>query len=421
MMQNRPEIVDIAVVGAGPAGLMAAEAAARAGLRVAVFDAMPSAGRKFLMAGRSGLNITNAEDFTTFLDRYGAASTWLRPILEQFSPQDMRDFCAGLGVETFIGSSGRVFPKAMKASPLLRAWLSRLTKLGVGFRPRMRLVDIGADGAIEFIRPDGKIERLQARATVLALGGASWPRLGSTGMWTQALAARGMNIAPFRPSNCGLEIGWSAPFLGRFEGQAFKTARFSHAGRNERGEAVVTKRGLEGGPIYALSAAIGADLRDGREARLSIDLKPDLDIETIAQRLGKRRVGDSLSNMLRKTLGLAPVAVAVLREAARDLPTESETLARLVKSVALPVRAVSGLDRAISSAGGVQLGQVNGDLMLTKLPGVFVAGEMLDWDAPTGGYLLQACFATGNAAGEGATKWAKGCGARPSEWPIAPS
>ena len=421
MMQNRPEIVDIAVVGAGPAGLMAAEAAARAGLRVAVFDAMPSAGRKFLMAGRSGLNITNAEDFTTFLDRYGAAAAWLRPILERFSPQDMRDFCAGLGVETFIGSSGRVFPKAMKASPRMRAWLARLARLGVGFRPRMRLVDIGADGAIEFIRSDGRNERLQARATVLALGGASWPRLGSTGMWAQALAARGVNIAPFRPSNCSVEIDWSPPFLARFEGQAFKTARFSYAGHPMRGEAVVTKRGLEGGPVYALSAAIGADLRDGRKARLVIDLKPDLDIETIAQRLNRRRAGDSLSNVLRKALGLTPVAVALLREAARDLPPESEPLARLVKSVGLPVRAVSGLDRAISSAGGVRLDQIDGDLMLTRLPGVFVAGEMLDWDAPTGGYLLQACFATGNAAGEGAAKWAKGCGPRPSERPIAPS
>lgn len=386
---------------------MAAETAARAGAAATIYEAMPTAGRKFLMAGRSGLNITNAEDFDAFVARYDAAADWIRPILEDFAPPDLRDFCAALGVGTFVGSSGRVFPGGMKASPLLRAWLARLAEQGVSLRTRVRLVAFAEDGAPVVERADGTRERIEADATVLALGGASWPRLGSTGDWARLLAARGVALAPFHPSNCGVEIAWSRPFVGKFEGQAIKNARFSHGGRSVAGEAVVTRRGLEGGPVYALSSGIGEALRSGAEATLRIDLKPDIDAKALAARLARRRAGDSIANSLRKTLGLAPVAIGLLREANASIAAmEPRSLAELAKACPVQVRAVSGLDRAISTAGGVRLEEVDRTLMIRKAPGLFVAGEMLDWDAPTGGYLLQACFATGKRAGESAAAFA---------------
>ncbi|MDE2361945.1 MAG: TIGR03862 family flavoprotein [Hyphomicrobiales bacterium] len=408
MNETKREIVDVAVAGAGPAGLMAAQSAAAAGARVVVFEAMPSAGRKFLMAGRSGLNITHSENFESFAARYGEASRWLRPLLERFSPQDMRAFCADLGVETFVGTSGRVFPKSMKASPLLRAWLRRLVDLGVEFRARRRLASIEPAPHAEFdlTFSHDTIERVRAKAVVLALGGASWPRLGSNAAWTDMLAVRGVGIAPFRASNCGVEIAWSDALRERFEGQAIKTAAFAHGGRSIRGEAVVTRRGLEGGPVYALSAAIGADLRAGRDAVLTIDLKPDMSREAIVRRLEMRRKGDSLSNALRKTLKLSPLAAALLRETGAP-PNDPAELAARLKALALPVRAAAGIERAISSAGGVLCEEIDRDLMLSRLPGVFLAGEMLDWDAPTGGYLLQACFATGACAGAAAAAFAR--------------
>ena len=397
----------IAVIGAGPAGLMAAETAARENCAVTICDAMPTPARKFLMAGRSGLNITHSEDFERFAARYGPASDWLRPMLESFSPTDMRDFCAGLGVETFVGTSGRVFPKAMKASPLLRAWLARLATLGVELRTRTRLVDF--DGGAPIVETNGRRETITANATVLALGGASWPRLGSDGGWTRLLERRGVALAPFRPSNCGLEIAWSHPFRQKFEGQAIKTARFVHAGRRVAGEAVVTRRGLEGGPVYALSADIATTLRERGVATVEIDLKPDMTESALTARLAQRRGKDSFANALRKTIGLAPIAVGLLREsdpavAARD----PAALATLAKACALPVTATAGLERAISSAGGILHAAVDDALMLRKAPGLFVAGEMLDWDAPTGGYLLQACFATGRWAGAAAAAHARG-------------
>ena len=407
MTQDQPENIDIAVVGGGPAGLMAAETAAKAGLAVVVYDAMPSVGRKFLMAGRSGLNITHSEGLDAFVARYGDEAGWLRPMLEQFSPSDMRAFCDSLGIETFVGSSGRVFPKVMKASPLLRAWLARLDGLGVAFRPSRRLTAITGNRELQFVRRDNSIERVAAKTIVLALGGASWPRLGSTGAWASILKGRGVEVAPFRPSNCGVEIDWSDYFKIRFDGQAIKTAAFSFGGRTVRGEAVLTKRGLEGGPVYALSAAIGERLRGGAAARLTIDLKPDVSIDALVERLARRRSGDSLSNALRKTAGLAPAAIALLRECGADGASDASALAGRIKSLAIPVRGVADLDRAISSAGGIELGEVDDTLMIGKMPGVFVAGEMLAWDAPTGGYLLQACFATGVRAGTGAVKWLK--------------
>jgi len=397
-MASKPRIV---VIGAGPAGLMAAETAARENCAVTICEAMPTAGRKFLMAGRSGLNITHSEDFPRFVARYGAAADWLRPMLDDFTPADMREFCAGLGVETFVGSSGRVFPKAMKASPMLRAWLARLATLGVELRTRTKFVDL--DGASPVVETDGRRETLATDATILALGGASWPRLGSDGGWTDLLAQRGVALAPFQASNCGLDIAWSETFRSKFEGQAIKTARFAFGGKSVAGEAMITRRGLEGGPIYALSAPIGVELRAGRAATLIIDLKPETTEGSLAERLARRRPKDSFGNALRKAIGLSQVATALLRESdpavARRDPAN---LARLIKACALPVAEVAGLARAISSAGGVALGELDDGLMLTRLPGLFVAGEMLDWDAPTGGYLLQACFATGRRAGAAA-------------------
>lgn len=397
-MASKPRII---VIGAGPAGLMAAETAARQNCAVTICEAMPTAGRKFLMAGRSGLNITHGEDFERFVARYGAAAPWMRPMLEDFSPAAMREFCAGLGVETFVGTSGRVFPKSMKASPLLRAWLARLSDLGVVLRTRTKLV--GLDGAAPVVESEGRRETLPADATILALGGASWPRLGSDGGWSSLLEGAGVALSPFRPSNCGLEIAWSPAFRGKFEGQALKSARFSHAGKTVAGEAVVTRRGLEGGPVYALSAGLDAALRAGGAAGLVIDLKPDVEESALAERLARRRAKDSFGNGLRKAAGLSALAAAILRESDPAAATrDPAALARLVKSCHLPVAGVAGLDRAISSAGGVALTEVDEGLMLKGLPGVYAAGEMLDWDAPTGGYLLQACFATGRRAGAAA-------------------
>ncbi|MCB1539364.1 MAG: TIGR03862 family flavoprotein [Rhodoblastus sp.] len=402
-MASKPRI---AIIGAGPAGLMAAETAARKNCAVTIFDAMPTPARKFLMAGRSGLNITHSEDFERFLARYGAAADWLAPMLADFSPADMRDFCADLGVETFVGSSGRVFPKAMKASPVLRAWLARLTTLGVEMRTRARFVDLTPSNEA-IVEIAGRRATISADATILALGGASWPRLGSDGSWSKLLARRGVALAPFRPSNCGLAIAWSEPFRRKFEGQAIKTARFSCGGKSVAGEAVVTRHGLEGGPVYALSADIGASLSAGRAMTIVLDLKPDVEQNALAARLARRRGKDSFTNSLRKAIGLAPIAVGLLREsdpaaAARD----ATTLAALVKACTLPVAATAGLERAISSAGGLRREEVDAGLMLRKLPGLFAAGEMLDWDAPTGGYLLQACFATGKCAGAAAAAYA---------------
>ncbi|MFV0279338.1 MAG: NAD(P)/FAD-dependent oxidoreductase [Rhodoblastus sp.] len=408
MSEEKPRIV---VIGAGPAGLMAALAAAEAGCAARICDAMPTFGRKFLMAGRSGLNITHFEPAERFTARYGEAAAWMGGMLEDFSPADTRAFCARLGVETFVGSSGRVFPVTMKASPVLRAWLARLSGLGVQFSPRTRLVDLAGDGA-PIVESQGRRARLASQATILALGGASWPRLGADAGWTGILERRGIAVAPFRPANCGLEIAWSPAFLGKFEGQALKNARITYAGRTIAGEVLVTRRGLEGGPVYALASLIGGDLRAGGAAKIEIDLKPDLTEGALAERFARRRNKDSFANFLRKAAGFSPLAVALLREtdpmiAQRD----PQALARHIKACALRLAAVAGLERAISSAGGISRAEIDENLMLRKIPGLFVAGEMLDWDAPTGGYLLQACFATGFRAGAQAAIYAKAANA----------
>lgn len=383
-----------AVIGAGPSGLAAAEALSGAGVAVTVFDRMPSIGRKFLMAGRGGLNITHSEPLDRFLSRYGPSRDRLAPLIAAFTPAELRDWCAGLGETTIVGSSGRVFPTSFKASPLLRAWAARLTDRGVRFALRQRWTGWDDEGRLTF---EGA-ESVPANTTVLALGGASWPRLGSDGAWTAAL--RDVPITPLAPSNCGVRIAWSAP-MARHAGAPLKGVRFSIGEATSRGEAVVTMRGLEGGGVYALGGALRAALAAG-PATLTIDLKPDLPADRVAARLA-RRGSRSWSSALRN-LGLTEAAASLAREPG-PWPADAAGLAARVKAVALPVAGLDGLDRAISTAGGVAWEAVDENLMLRARPGVFLAGEMLDWDAPTGGYLLQACFATGRRAGVSAAGW----------------
>jgi uncharacterized flavoprotein (TIGR03862 family) len=366
----------IAVVGAGPAGLIAAEILSAAGKRVVVYERMPTVARKFLMAGRGGLNLTHSEPFEQFLTRYGEASGRLRPMLEAFTPGDLRAWADGLGAETFVGSSGRVFPKAMKASPLLRAWLTRLEAQGVEIRSRTAW-----RGWDETERP---------AATLLALGGASWPRLGSDGSWAHALSTRGVEMTPLQPANVGFNVAWSEHFRTRFAGQPLKTIALRSGASEARGEAMITAYGIEGGAIYASSAK----LREHLPLTIDMDLRPALTRDEIALKLVRAKAGDSLSSVLRKTLGLTPPAIALLHEAGPP-PREPSALAALIKGIPIRLTSAQGLDRAISTTGGVNWNAVDENLQLRAVPGTYVAGEMLDWEAPTGGYLLQACFATG--------------------------
>lgn len=391
------------VIGAGPAGLMAAETLADAGHAVTVLERMPSVARKFLMAGRGGLNLTHSEPLEAFMGRYGAAEPRLRPFIDAFAPAALAAWAEGLGQPVFTGTSGRVFPRAMKASPLLRAWLARLADRGVDIRTRHEWRGWDADGRLIVTGPDGET-RETPDAVVLALGGASWPRLGSTGEWASWLIERGVAFAPFRPANSGFRAEWSAAFIDRFAGQPLKGAAFAHGGRTVRGEAMIAAYGIEGGAIYALSSALRDAVEQDGRAVLTLDLKPDLTAEALAARLARPRGSRSLSNHLRKAGALSPLAIALLRETGQVTPSDPAGLAALVKAAPLTLTGVQGLERAISSAGGVAWDAVDDRLILSALPGVFVAGEMLDWEAPTGGYLLQACFATGRAAGLGAAE-----------------
>jgi hypothetical protein len=391
-----------AVIGGGPAGLMAAEVLAQAGIRVELYDAMPSAGRKFLMAGKGGMNITHAEPFADFLTRYGAHRSDIAPLLQALPPQALRDWIHGLGIETFVGTSGRVFPKEMKAAPLLRAWLHRLRGQGVQFHMRQRWLGWAESGALRFATEDG--ERLvHADATILALGGASWPQLGSDGAWVSLLAQRGIAIAPLRPSNCGFEVQWTTHLRDRFAGEPLKSVAAEFEGVRKQGECLITTHGIEGGLIYAFSAALrDAIARDGA-ATLHLDLLPDWSPEKVRKEVQHPRGARSLASHLQSRLGLKGVKASLLREVlSAEQMHDPALLAQTIKALPLRLIAPRPLAEAISTAGGVRFEALDEYLMLKQMPGVFCAGEMLDWEAPTGGYLLTACFASGLAAGQGA-------------------
>ncbi|WP_395644938.1 NAD(P)/FAD-dependent oxidoreductase [Terricaulis sp.] len=375
----------VAVIGGGPAGLMAADILSAAGQRVVVYERMQSVGRKLLMAGRGGLNLTHSEPFERFVTRYRETAPQLEPILKAFTPDDLVGWANGLGAETFIGSSGRVFPKAMKASPLLRAMLGRLRDQGVEFQPSTQWTGWDEEGALTFASSPPQ----HHCAVLLALGGASWPKLGSDGGWRDILATRGVGLAPFKPSNVGFNVAWSEP-MRRFAGEPLKNVAIRFGDEIVHGEMIVTDYGLEGGALYALSAP----LRDAAPAQIEIDLRPRNTHADLEVKLADAKRGGSLASTLRKQLNLSPLAISLLRENGKP-PTEPHALARLIKAVPLTLAAPRGLDRAISTAGGVRWDAVDATLQLRAIPNVYVAGEMLDWEAPTGGYLLQACFATG--------------------------
>ncbi|MEE4011101.1 TIGR03862 family flavoprotein [Roseibium sp. FZY0029] len=402
---------DVLIAGAGPAGLFAAERLSEKGYSVAVIDRMPSPARKFLMAGRGGLNLTHSEDLTAFLARYRQAEPFLAPMIKDLSPEALRSWCEGLGEETFVGSSGRVFPKSMKASPLLRAWLRRLDGNGVRLLARHALCGIEGHGPLRIFTSNGDdaeantdgnggTQSLSARACLLALGGASWPKLGTDAAWVPMLQERGICINRFQPANCGFQTRWSDYLKERFAGTPLKRIALSHDGKKVPGEAVLSAQGLEGGAVYALSAELRETIERTGSATLEIDLRPQSRIDELAAKLSRPRGKQSAATFLKKTLRLSPVELALLRETG-DIPPEAESLARRIKSVPVVLTAPYSIDRAISSAGGIALDELDDGMMLRKMPGVFAAGEMLDWEAPTGGYLLQACFATGARAAEG--------------------
>ncbi len=388
------------MIGAGPAGLAAAEVLAASGLAVTVYDRMASPARKFLMAGRGGLNLTHSEPLDALLQRYPGAPPAICDAVRAYPPARLIAWANGLGQETFVGSSGRVFPKSLKASPLLRAWLARLGALGVDLRLNQRWTGWNDEGALTFGAEDATLAQ-PAAAVLLALGGASWSKLGSDGQWADLLAARGVPLVPFVPSNCGVVTHWSDP-MRRHEGQPLKRVAVTVEGIVQRGELVVTREGLQGGAIYALGPVLRRLLGAGGPVTVHVDLRPDSSVSALAQRLALPRGKQSTATVLRKQLKLSPAGIGLLHEdAGGAVPKDPAACAALIKAVPVSLSGFSGLDRAISSVGGLPLSALDKSFMIRALPGVFAAGEMLDWDAPTGGYLLQACFASGIAAAHG--------------------
>lgn len=394
----------VAIIGGGPAGLMAAEHLAGKGHLVTVYDAMPTVGRKFLLAGKSGLNITHAEDYARFVTRYGAANSRLRPVLDLMTSEAIRVWAADLGTETFVGTSGRVFPTAMKASPLLRAWLKRLEGMGVTILTRHRWIGFHGEALI-FETPDGP-KHITADATLLALGGASWPKLGSDAAWVPLLEAEGVDITPLRPANCGFDCDFSESFDTRFSGQPVKSVKATSAAGTTQGEFVISRGGIEGSLIYAHSASLRDALdRDGH-AELLLDLTPGRTTENLATDLARQDRKGSFSTRLKKAANLDGVKIALIREVTPEANRLDLTeMAKRIKALPLAVKRPRPIAEAISTAGGVSLNAIDAQFMLTSRPGTFVAGEMLDWEAPTGGYLLTACFATGIAAADGIDRW----------------
>ncbi len=418
-----PNTPAVAIIGGGPAGLMAAEVLASGGVRVDVYDAMPSAGRKFLMAGKGGMNITHSEPFEVFLSRYGAHRTDIEPLLRNLPPEALREWIHSLGIDTFIGTSGRVFPADMKAAPLLRAWLHRLRESGVHFHARHRWLGWDEQGALRFeivqsprtdphpnplpLAGEGAtVKTIHVDAIVLALGGGSWPQLGSDGAWVLLLAQRGIAISPLRPANCGFDVQWSAHFREHFAGEPLKSVAASFGDVRKLGECVITDHGIEGGLIYALSAALRDEIELSGKTTLHLDLLPDWTPHRVLAEVSHPRGSRSLSSHLHSRLGLKGVKANLLREAlSAEQMHDHALLARTIKSLPLQLIAARPLSEAISTAGGIAFKELDEHLMLKKTPGVFCAGEMLDWEAPTGGYLLTACFASGRAAGIGALNW----------------
>lgn len=393
----------VCIIGGGPAGLMAAEVLSAAGVSVEVFDAMPSVGRKFLLAGVGGMNITHSEPAEPFLSRYGTSAVQLKPMLDAFGGEALREWVHGLGIQTFVGSSGRVFPTEMKAAPLLRAWLARLKAGGVKFHPRHRWLGWTEAGELKFASPEGELTR-RFDATLLALGGASWAKLGSDGKWLPVLAEHGVDIAPLQAANCGFDVSWSPFLANKFAGTPLKAVA---AGADEHapkkvGEFVITQGGVEGSLVYALSSALREQINQQGSATLWLDLLPQKSLDEVRAALLQPRGADSMANHLRRKLKIEGIKAGLLHEIlSKEQFMQAELLAKAIKSLPIKLLAPRPIDEAISTAGGVKWDAVDAALMLKALPGVFVAGEMLDWEAPTGGYLLTACFATGRHAAHG--------------------
>jgi uncharacterized flavoprotein (TIGR03862 family) len=397
----------VAVIGGGPAGLMAAEVISQAGIKVDVYDAMPSLGRKFLMAGKGGLNITHSEPYDEFLSRYGSRSTYIKPMLDRFDANTVREWVHQFGIKTFVGSSGRIFPAEMKAAPLLRAWLHRLRRSGVTFHVRHQWLGWSESNPhnLRFSSPQREQE-VNADAVVLALGGGSWPKLGSTGIWVRLLVERGVQVNPLLPANCGFDVAWSEHFRERFAGQPLKSVVAAFNEINQRGDCVITSTGIEGSLIYALSARLRDEIALRESTTLNLDLAPDITMAMLIKKFSQPRGKQSLANHLRKHLGIEGVKAALLREVlSTEQLNDPIKLCSTIKALPITLAATRPIEEAISSAGGISFDAVDGHLMLRALPGIFCAGEMLDWEATTGGYLLNACFASGKTAGEGVVAW----------------
>ena len=384
---------EIAIIGGGPSGLMAAEILSANGFKVTIYERKPTFGRKFLMAGRGGLNISHSENLDSFIKKYGMKSNIFKTIIDNFSPEKLRKWCEGLGEKTFIGSSGRIFPQSFKSSPLLRAWLGRLEKQNVIFKLNHDWLGWDQNNLI-FKTKNGKIA-VPSNTTILSLGGASWPKLGSDGSWVKILEREGVKISPLQPSNCGFVTEWSVVFSKKFEGKSLKSITLSFQDKKKHGELIITKNGVEGGAIYALSAFLREEININGSAQILLDLKPDFSIEEIQKRLLKPKLKLSMSNYLRKTLNLSDVAIGLVMELPDRNNWIQNKIINAIKSYKLNLQKPFAIDRAISSAGGVTFNSVNDNFMLINKPNVYVAGEMLDWEAPTGGYLLQACIANG--------------------------